>query len=113
MGRRRRGVVLLLVLTAVVLAGCSSTLDPRSGQQLIRGVVARYKIGRVDSVSCPSGLPATVGTAFDCHVEISPASGKRVSGTITVHIVKGPRVAILGPEDFSAPLQPVLRTASP
>ncbi len=105
--------MLLLGLAALILAGCSSTLDPRSGQKLIRGVVARYKLGTVNSVNCPSGLPANVGTAFDCQVQITPSSGKKVSGTITVHVVKGPKVAILGPEDFSAALLPVLRSASP
>jgi hypothetical protein len=104
---------MLLGLAAPLVAGCSSTIDPRSGQNLIRGVAARYKLGTVTSVNCPSGLPADVGTAFDCQVQITPSSGKKVSGTITVHIVKGPKVAILGPEDFSAALLPVLRNASP
>ena len=106
--RRRTAALAAIPLAglALALAGCSSTLDPKSGEDLIRQVVANDRLGTLQSVSCPSGLAPKVGTAFDCKVTITPASGRTESGTITVHIVPGNKVAILGRQDlhFLTPL---------
>jgi hypothetical protein len=89
------------VATAVVgAAGCGTTVDPRSGENLIRTVAATNGLGRVDTVSCPSGLPPKTGTAFDCRVKLTDAGGRSRAGTITVHIVAGRKVAILGEGDL-------------
>jgi hypothetical protein len=89
---------------ALALAGCgNATLDPKSGEQLIRQVVAKDKLGTLVSVSCPSGLAPKTGTSFNCKVTITPPSGKTESGAITVHIVPGSKVAILGAGDLHFP----------
>lgn len=88
------------LIAAALLAGCGTTLDPKSGEDLIRLVVQRNSLGTVTSVSCPSGLKPNVGVVFDCRVALKDPSGQTRSGTITVHVVSGRKVAILGQSDL-------------
>jgi hypothetical protein len=88
-------------VAAIALSGCgAATLDPRSGENLIREVATANNLGTIKSVSCPSGLAPKQGTAFDCKVKLTDKSGKDHAGTITVHIVPGNRVEILGTQDL-------------
>jgi hypothetical protein len=85
-----------------VVAGCGSFDSKASGEHLIRNYIGRFGKGQVSltSVSCPSGVAQKTGTAFACHVVLRNAgTGKRLSGTITVHIVSGDKVEIDGAQD--------------
>jgi hypothetical protein len=96
--RVRRLAPVLIAVPA--LSGCATTLDPKSGENLIRATISHNGLGTVQSVKCPSGLQPKSGTAFDCKVQLRDSSGKDHSGTITVHIVPGDKVAILGTQDL-------------
>jgi hypothetical protein len=109
----RRAAAALLAVPALAIAGCSSTLDPKSGENLIRAVVTKNRLGTVTSVSCPSGLSPKAGTAFDCKVKMTSNGGKQLSGTITVHIVSGNKVAVDGIQDFSSSLMTALTSTTP
>jgi hypothetical protein len=88
------------VLGGAVAACGTTTIDPKSGEDLIRNF-ARQNGGIVKSVSCPSGVKPKDGTSFGCKVRIADAStGAQRSGTITVHVTGGgKKVEILGAQD--------------
>jgi hypothetical protein len=54
---------------AILLAGCgeSSTIRPHATEKTVSGFVAQHTGFRPRDVHCPAGIPATVGTKFQCH----------------------------------------------
>jgi len=95
----RRALLAAAPAAALLLAGCSATLDPKSGENLIRKAVSDNNRGTVNSVSCPSGLSPKVGTAFACKVTLTTTDGATEKGTITVHVILGDKVA-MSPSDW-------------
>jgi hypothetical protein len=90
------------IVLATVVAGCGSFDSKSSGEHLIRDYVSRFGKGqvRLSSVSCPSGIAEKQGTAYSCKVTLrNVRNGQNLSGTITVHIVKGNKVEIQGSQD--------------
>jgi hypothetical protein len=90
------------VAVAAAVAGCGSFDSKSSGEHLIRDYVSRFGKGqvRLSSVSCPSGIAEKQGTAYSCKVTLRNVhNGQHLSGTITVHIVKGNKVEIQGSQD--------------
>jgi hypothetical protein len=99
---RRLGGVLAVLAVAVMVAGCGSFDSKSSGEHLIHNYVNRFGRGVVSlsSVDCPSGIAEKAGTAYSCKVVLrNVQSGRRASGTITVHIVPGHKVEIDGASD--------------
>ncbi len=99
---RRLGPALITVpVLATSLAACGTTVDPASGEKLIRDF-AKQNAATVKSVSCPSGVKPKDGTTFDCKVDLTDnSSGKEHKGTITVHITGGgKKVEITGSQDI-------------
>jgi hypothetical protein len=99
--RRLTPAFLAVPILAVTLAACgTTTVDPKSGEDLIRTDINKLGKTSVKSVSCPSGIAPTAGTSFDCKVVLTEkATGKEHTGTITVHIVTGNKVEIYGDQD--------------
>jgi hypothetical protein len=94
------GLIAIPVLGGALAACGTTTVDPKSGQDLIRTFVKRSPTATLKSVSCPSGVKPKDGTAFNCKVVVRDNSGKDHSGTITVHITSGgKKVEILGAQD--------------
>lgn len=60
---------LLVGLTAVQVAGCSSkaTVKPEGAAQSVVDVVSKQTGFHPGDVHCPSGVEAKVGVQFDCH----------------------------------------------
>ena len=102
---RKRGRLFSALITVpvlgVALAACGTTVDPASGEKLIRDF-AKQNQATVKSVSCPSGVKPKDGTTFDCKVDLTENStGKEHKGTITVHITGGgKKVEITGSQDI-------------
>jgi hypothetical protein len=102
---RKRGRLFSALITVLVLglalAACGTTVDPASGEKLIRDF-AKQNQANVKSVSCPSGVKPNDGTTFDCKVDLTENStGKEHKGTITVHITGGgKKVEITGSQDI-------------
>jgi hypothetical protein len=108
----RRGVPALLCAPALIVAmglsACGGTDWAASGENVIRTFVNNNaKAGRpvkLDSVSCPSNVKGNVGESFDCKAKISnTTSNQSASGTITVHIIAGNKVAVFGAQDVHIP----------
>jgi hypothetical protein len=97
----RRGLAAVPAI-AIVLAGCGSTIDPSSGENLIRNFIKRSPAVTLKSVSCPSGVKPKDGTTFDCRVSVTDSRTRAVhSGTITVHVTgSGKKIEILGGQDI-------------
>jgi uncharacterized protein (DUF2147 family) len=100
----RRVAPALIAVPALggAVAACgTTTIDPKSGEDLIRNF-AKQNGGTVKSVSCPSGVKPKDGTTFSCKVRIADSTtGAQRSGTITVHVTAGgKRVEILGAQDI-------------
>jgi hypothetical protein len=95
-----------LPLLGGALGACgTTTVDPKSGENLIRTYVKRSPSVTLKSVSCPSGVKPKDGTTFDCKLDVKDAStGVDHKGTITVHITGGgKKVEILGAQDVHVP----------
>jgi Domain of unknown function (DUF4333) len=58
----------LVVIAAVLLAGCSKTIDPKSVEKGLNSRVSRQVGAKVKSIKCPSGKAFKKGTKFDCTV---------------------------------------------
>ncbi len=98
---RRVSALMALPVLGISLAACGTTVDPASGEKLIRDF-AKQNQATVKSVSCPSGVKPKDGTTFTCKVDLSENStGKEHKGTITVHITGGgKKVEITGSQDI-------------
>ena len=103
---RRAGVAATALSLAASLAACGGFDSKASGESLIRDYVKKQGGGRitVKSVSCPGGVKKQVGHTYDCKVNlhITPTNTDH-SGTITIHIESGDKVAILGRQDVHVP----------
>jgi Domain of unknown function (DUF4333) len=59
---------LTIACTVVFLAGCgTSTIRPHATEQTIADFVVKQTGFRPTDVRCPSGIPAKVGSIFECH----------------------------------------------
>lgn len=98
--RRIVPALVTVPVLGITLAACGTTVDPSSGEKLIRDF-AKQNGSTVKSVSCPSGVKPKDGTTFDCKVDLKTGNGKDHKGTITVHITGGgKRVEITGSQDI-------------
>jgi hypothetical protein len=58
----------VIVCLAVLLAACGkSTVRPHATEQTVADFVFKQTGFRATDVRCPSGIPAKVGSTFDCH----------------------------------------------
>jgi hypothetical protein len=76
----RRLGPLSLVALAVLLGGCSSTIDSEKAATTIGRTVAERTGSKIARVSCPSGKTARTGATFTCHVVAADGS----AGDVTV-----------------------------
>jgi hypothetical protein len=58
----------LVLLSAIVLAGCATEIDDKKAEKFIAGRVEDQAGASVKSVSCPGGLTAKKGKTFECTV---------------------------------------------
>ena len=57
-----------VVCLVVLLAGCSvGTIRPHATEQTVADFVFKQTGFRPTDVRCPSGIPAKVGSTFECH----------------------------------------------
>jgi hypothetical protein len=87
-GLRRRGlgVAAAAVLPALLLTGCTKTIDNSGAEKLIRNSINSAGNVKVQSVSCPSDVTAKAGGSFDCKLSVTAPDGSTHSGTVTVHM---------------------------
>jgi hypothetical protein len=93
---------LLAAGCALGLAACGGFDSEASGEHLIRDYVGHFGQGRVSlkSVHCPSGVSEKDGGSYACQVVLHVrATGKDLSGTITVHMLATNKVGIKGSRD--------------
>jgi hypothetical protein len=91
------------VLVAVSgLAACgTTTIDPKSGENVIKkGVNANAGVS-VKSVSCPSDIKPKDGNTMNCSVTVTDKSNNQDhKGTITLHVTaNGKRLEYLPSQD--------------
>jgi hypothetical protein len=91
----------LFVVAALAGGGCgTTTVDPRSGEKLIRDYAGRIAGATVKSVKCPSGVKPVGDASFDCKVVlIDNSTHAERTGTITVHITPDGKKVQFGPQD--------------
>jgi hypothetical protein len=66
MARVRRTAAVVVYL-AVLLTACQSTIRSHATEQTVTDFVFEHTGFRPTDVRCPSGIPAKVGSTFDCH----------------------------------------------
>ena len=65
---RMRRTAPAIVCVVVLLAGCGvGTIKPHASAQTIADFVFKQTGFRPTDVRCPSGIPAKVGSTFECH----------------------------------------------
>jgi len=80
----------LPVVSLVVLAGCTQTVDPSAAANVIRSQIGKFGPITASAVSCPSGVKKKDGTTLHCRVTLGNTStGAQANGTITLHITDG------------------------
>ena len=94
--------LMTVAVLAASLSGCGTFDSKASGEHLIRDYVAKNGGSTVSlkSVSCPGGVKQQAGHSYDCTVTlhvVRPAADH--SGTITIHMESGNKVAINGRSD--------------
>jgi hypothetical protein len=100
--RARRAVLVcsIMPVAALVLAGCSQTVDPKSAESVITSNISKLGPLKATSVSCPDNVNKKAGTSFSCKVTLvnttNNATGK---GTITLHITNGGNRAVFRGSD--------------
>jgi hypothetical protein len=102
--QKRPAVAAFTALTcAVGLSACGGFDSAASGNNLIKDYVKRFGNGKVTvkSVDCPGGVSQKVGGSYDCKAVLhDKTTGVDHSGTITIHMVSGNKVEILGAQDL-------------
>ena len=84
--RARAGAAGIVILPALALAGCGTTvIDSSKAAQLIRNSVNSAGNVKVKSVSCPSDVTAKKGATFDCKLTVTAPDGSVHSGKVTIH----------------------------
>jgi hypothetical protein len=85
----RRSLVLLLVLPALVAAGCTKKIDTNKAERSIKvGLESRTSNGlNIASVSCPKNVEVKKGDTFTCTVKGS--NGKTARVNVIQHDDKG------------------------
>ena len=81
--RARAGAVAIVPAAALVLAGCTSTLNTSKIQDTLKKQI-QSQGATVDSVSCPSSPTAKKGNTFTCDVAFTTSDGTKHTGTVTV-----------------------------
>lgn len=91
---------LAICVTAAVVAGCSASVEVGDGKTVKQGgEVASTKrfisgslpdLPPVQSVDCPSGVDAKVGTTFECHATLN--DGQQVTIPFQVASINGDQV---------------------
>jgi hypothetical protein len=82
-----------VALLAGIVAGCSNvtpTVKPDGAAQSVVDVVSKKTGFHPNDVSCPEGIPAKVGTQFDCH--FTGPEGKQYTANMRVTKVSGEEV---------------------
>ena len=105
--KSRRVMVLPALAASVALGACgTTTVDPKSGENVIKNNIAKLSAGvaSVKSVSCPGGVKPKDGNTLKCKVTlIQKSNGSEHKGTITVHITGGGKKVEFGPTDVQVP----------
>ncbi len=101
---KRPAIVTLTALTcAVGLSACGGFDSAASGNNLIKDYVKKFGNGNVTvkSVNCPGGVSQKVGGTYTCKAVLhDKTTGIDHSGTITIHMVSGNKVEIMGAQDL-------------
>jgi NAD(P)H-hydrate repair Nnr-like enzyme with NAD(P)H-hydrate epimerase domain len=75
--RRTLLAAALIVLLAVLLAGCGgTTVDPVKLEDTLQASLEKSFHEKITSVDCPSGLDVTPGATFKCEVTFSDEQRK-------------------------------------
>lgn len=102
--RRWLLVVAIVPVFGFVLAGCSSTVDSKSAENVIKSQLGNIGPLKATSVSCPSGVSKKAGVSFSCKVTMLNTSNNVTgTGTITLHITNGGARAEFSASDLHFP----------
>jgi hypothetical protein len=86
-----RLIPLIVVACALLLSACgTSTIKVDGAEQSVVDVVFRQTGFRPTDTSCPSGIAAKAGTAFDCH--FTGPGRQRYTAHMSITKVDGSRV---------------------
>ncbi len=86
---------------AVTLAGCTSTVDRASAENVIKTQIGKLGPLVAKSVSCPDNVKKKDGVSFACKVTLrNTANGATAMGTITLHITGGGNRAMFSGSDI-------------
>lgn len=88
--RRRLLVLTVVPILGFTIAGCSSTVDPKSAENVIKSQIGNIGPLKATSVSCPGSVNKKAGVSFNCQVTLLNTSNNVTgTGTITLHITNG------------------------
>ena len=89
----RRRAIVLIVLSAALLAACGEdTIKADGAEQSVVDVVSKKTGFRPTDVSCPSGVKAEVGGVFEC--QFTGPEGKPYTARMKITKVDGERVVV-------------------
>ena len=86
----RRALLILAVVSALLLSGCGSKINPDGAAKSVVDVVSKQTKFKPKDVTCPSGVDAEVGTEFDC--KFTGPEGKEYTAHMKVTKVEGDNV---------------------
>jgi len=78
----RRSAVLGLLVTAFVVAGCGTVVDPVKLQDTIQADLEKSLHVKIQAVECPSDVSVDPGATFNCEVVFS--DGERKVATLKI-----------------------------
>jgi hypothetical protein len=68
-------VLMLPTVCAIVLSGCSKTLDAKKVEEAIKADLSNQGKLSVKSITCPTGVKVQPGQSFECTGELDPDGG--------------------------------------
>jgi uncharacterized protein DUF4333 len=86
----RRALLIPAVMSALLLSGCGSKINPDGAAKSVVDVVSSQTKFKPKDVTCPSGVDAEVGTEFDC--KFTGPEGKEYTAHMKVTKVEGDNV---------------------
>ncbi len=86
-----------VMFASLALAACgTTTIDPKSGEDIIRTAVGGRGVAAVRTVSCPADVKPSDGNTMTCKVVLT-IGGRQHAGTIRLHVVSGGKKLALNP----------------